>query len=61
MHVSETDVDLPDGRRLHVYDTGGWLAGHRPSAEVWLRPDDGHIAVLDAGPDAMRWLRQQMP
>ena len=23
MHVSETDVDLPDGRRLHVYDTGG--------------------------------------
>jgi len=33
-----------------------WLTGHTPGAELWLRPDDGHISVLDAGPAAMEWL-----
>lgn len=28
-----------------------------PSAELWLRPNDGHISVLDAVPVAMDWLR----
>jgi pimeloyl-ACP methyl ester carboxylesterase len=27
-----------------------------PTAELWLRPRDGHIAVLDACPVAMDWL-----
>jgi pimeloyl-ACP methyl ester carboxylesterase len=40
---------------------GEWLARRCPSAELWLRANDGHISVLDAGPDALRWLRQQMP
>jgi pimeloyl-ACP methyl ester carboxylesterase len=33
-----------------------WLASRIPSAELWLRPDDGHISVLDAGAAAMGWL-----
>ena len=28
-----------------------------PTAELWLRPRDGHISVLDAVPVAMDWLR----
>ena len=34
-----------------------WLLGHIPSAELWLRPRDGHVSVLDACPVAMDWLR----
>ena len=34
-----------------------WLLRHIPSAELWLRPRDGHIAVLEASPVAMDWLR----
>ena len=34
-----------------------WLLHHIPSAELWLRPRDGHIAVLEASPVAMDWLR----
>jgi pimeloyl-ACP methyl ester carboxylesterase len=33
-----------------------WLAGHIRSAELWLRPDDGHISVLHAGEAALGWL-----
>jgi pimeloyl-ACP methyl ester carboxylesterase len=37
---------------------GEWLARRCPSAELWLRPDDGHISVLDPGAEAaMGWLR----
>jgi hypothetical protein len=25
-----------------------WLAGRIPSAELWLRPDDGHVSVLNS-------------
>jgi pimeloyl-ACP methyl ester carboxylesterase len=32
-----------------------WLAP-RCSAELWLRPDDGHISVLAAAPAALEWL-----
>ena len=37
---------------------GEWLVDHLPHAELWLRPRDGHIAILDACPLAMEWLRQ---
>jgi pimeloyl-ACP methyl ester carboxylesterase len=29
-----------------------------PTSELWLRPRDGHISVLDACPVAMDWLRE---
>ena len=28
-----------------------------PNAELWLRPRDGHVSILDAVPIAMEWLR----
>jgi pimeloyl-ACP methyl ester carboxylesterase len=28
-----------------------------PTAELWLRPRDGHVSILDACPAAMDWLR----
>ena len=37
---------------------GEWLARRCPSAELWLRPDDGHISVLGSGAAAMAWLRE---
>jgi pimeloyl-ACP methyl ester carboxylesterase len=36
-----------------------WLAGRIPSAELRLRPGDGHITVLDAVPDALEWIARQ--
>lgn len=36
-----------------------WLVEHIPSAELWLRPPDGHISVLAASPVAMDWLLAQ--
>lgn len=38
---------------------GRWLAARAPSAELWLRPDDGHITVLDAALAALDWLLAQ--
>ena len=35
-----------------------WLAGAIPSAELWLRPEDGHISVLGSAPAALGWLRE---
>jgi pimeloyl-ACP methyl ester carboxylesterase len=35
-----------------------WLARHTGSAELWLRPDDGHISVLNSAATAMGWLRE---
>lgn len=37
---------------------GEWLLRHLPNAELWLRPRDGHIAILEACGLAMDWLRQ---
>ena len=34
-----------------------WLADRCPCAELRLLPDDGHISVLRAAPDALQWLR----
>ena len=33
-----------------------WLSRHVSSAELWLRPDDGHISVLRSGTAALDWL-----
>lgn len=38
---------------------GEWLASHTPSAELWLRPDDGHVSVLGAAEAALAWLSEQ--
>jgi pimeloyl-ACP methyl ester carboxylesterase len=35
-----------------------WLARRCHSAELWLRPDDGHISILNHGAAAMDWLRE---
>lgn len=36
-----------------------WLIRNLRRAELWLRPDDGHISILDACPVAMDWLKAQ--
>ncbi|MGY2894196.1 alpha/beta fold hydrolase [Deinococcus sp. UYEF24] len=33
-----------------------WLARQIPSSELWLRPDDGHLSVLNGGEEALAWL-----
>ena len=39
---------------------GAWLAGHCPDAELWLRPDDGHVSILGScGVAALDWLVAQ--
>ncbi|MBA2477735.1 MAG: alpha/beta fold hydrolase [Sporichthyaceae bacterium] len=35
-----------------------WLARQSPAAQLWLRPDDGHVSVLSSGAAALAWLRQ---
>jgi hypothetical protein len=35
---------------------GEWLARWTPAAELWLRPDDGHVSVLAAAAAALGWL-----
>ena len=39
---------------------GEWLARRCPSAELWLRPGDGHISILNQGAAAMGWLREHV-
>jgi pimeloyl-ACP methyl ester carboxylesterase len=34
-----------------------WLVHHIPDAELWLRPRDGHISILETAPVAFDWLR----
>ena len=36
-----------------------WLLEHLPEAELWTRPRDGHVSILNASILAMDWLRQQ--
>ncbi|MEV7898330.1 hypothetical protein AB0O63_29510, partial [Streptomyces cyaneofuscatus] len=33
-----------------------WLADRCPTAELRVRPADGHISVLDGGAEALEWL-----
>lgn len=35
---------------------GRWLASRIPSAELWLRPGEGHVSVLGAAPAVLDWL-----
>jgi pimeloyl-ACP methyl ester carboxylesterase len=35
---------------------GAWLARTCPNAELWERPDDGHISILMESPAALDWL-----
>jgi pimeloyl-ACP methyl ester carboxylesterase len=38
-----------------------WLARHCPAAELWLRPDDGHVSVLrSSAVAALDWLVEQV-
>lgn len=37
---------------------GEWLLRHCQNAELWFRPRDGHVSILDACPLAMDWLRE---
>jgi pimeloyl-ACP methyl ester carboxylesterase len=49
---------LHGGRdRIAPMAHGTWLARHTRSAQLWLRPDDGHISVLTSGAEALDWLR----
>ncbi|MFI6079397.1 alpha/beta fold hydrolase [Streptomyces sp. NPDC051217] len=34
----------------------GWMLAGLPRAELWVRPEDGHVSVLDTCPAAMDWL-----
>jgi pimeloyl-ACP methyl ester carboxylesterase len=43
--------------RVVPHAHGAWLARSLPDAELWLRPDDGHVSVLNAVPEAMDRLR----
>lgn len=35
---------------------GEWLAAQIPAAELWLRPEDGHVSILLGFPLALDWL-----
>jgi pimeloyl-ACP methyl ester carboxylesterase len=39
---------------------GEWLARAIPAAELWRRPDDGHISVLTSAAEALGWLRERV-
>ncbi len=45
--------------RIAPQSHGRWLARQIRSAELWLRPDDGHVSVLSAGEAAMDWLLER--
>jgi pimeloyl-ACP methyl ester carboxylesterase len=42
--------------RLVPSSHGEWLARRCPGAELWLRPEDGHISVLNCGEAVLGWL-----
>jgi pimeloyl-ACP methyl ester carboxylesterase len=33
-----------------------WLAERVPGAELWIRPEDGHVSVLNSAEAALEWL-----
>jgi pimeloyl-ACP methyl ester carboxylesterase len=47
-----------DQDRMVPSSHGQWLASRCRSAELWLRPGDGHISVLSSAPAALDWLRE---
>jgi pimeloyl-ACP methyl ester carboxylesterase len=38
---------------------GEWLARQIPGAELWLRPDDGHVSVLSSAEVALEWVHRK--
>jgi pimeloyl-ACP methyl ester carboxylesterase len=60
-----TDVSTPvlvvqgGGDRVVPRAHGEWLATGLPTAELWVRPDDGHVSILNAVPETMDWLLQR--
>jgi pimeloyl-ACP methyl ester carboxylesterase len=36
-----------------------WLADRIPLAELWLRPEDGHVSVLGSAEAALGWLKER--
>jgi pimeloyl-ACP methyl ester carboxylesterase len=46
------------GDRMIPTAHGEWLARRIPSAELWLRPEDGHVSVLSSAEAALAWLRE---
>ncbi len=46
--------------RIVPISHGEWLAQHCPTAQLWRRPGEGHISVLCAAPDALRWLADML-
>ena len=55
---TETPVLLVQGGEDRIVPPAhaDWLLRHYPRSELWLRPRDGHVSVLDASPVAMDWL-----
>ena len=51
-------VLLVHGRedRVIPFTHSEWLLDQLPRAELWVRPRDGHISVLEAVPVALDWL-----
>ena len=37
---------------------GAWLAGRVPGGELVLRPEDGHVSVMQLGARAVAWLAE---
>jgi pimeloyl-ACP methyl ester carboxylesterase len=35
-----------------------WLAQRCRTAELWMRPDDGHVSILNSSVTALDWLRE---
>jgi pimeloyl-ACP methyl ester carboxylesterase len=53
-------VLLVQGGKDHVVPPAhaDWLLRRCADAELWLRPNDGHVSVLNACPVAMDWLSE---
>ena len=45
--------------RIAPSSHGRWLARQIRSAELWLRPDDGHVSVLGSAEAAADWLLER--
>ena len=44
--------------RVVPYTHADWLLRHCKRSELWFRPRDGHVSILDACPLAMDWLTE---
>ncbi|MER5305130.1 alpha/beta hydrolase [Streptomyces lasiicapitis] len=57
LHVTAPVLILHGGAdRVAPSAHGQWLAHRCPAAELWLKPADGHISVLNSGTAALEWL-----